>query len=84
MDNEQRSFSIIEISTENITEINRTDTTHEINSRIVPYIENGIFSYTIEAIYPAYLKTYEEDDIDYTTYIDNPDKAAFLAYFGGI
>ncbi|MFC1947547.1 GNAT family N-acetyltransferase [Chloroflexota bacterium] len=84
MDNEQRSLSITEISTENVGDINRTDTTHEINSRIVPYIDNGIFSYTIEEIYPAYLNTDEEDDIDYTTYIENPDKVVFLAYFGGI
>lgn len=84
MDNEQRSLTITEISTVNIADINRTDTTHEINSRIVPFIENGVFSYTIEVIDPAYLKTYEEDDIDYTAYVDNPDKAAFLAYFGGM
>jgi len=64
--------------------VNKIDTTHEIKSRIVPYIENGIFYYTVEEIFPAYVKTYEEDDIDYSIYINNPDKVVFLAYVDGI
>ena len=80
----QTSLTIIEITAETIQDVNKTDTTHEINSRIVPSIENGVFSYTIEEIYPSYQKTYEEDDIDYSVYINNTDKTIFLAYVDGI
>jgi ribosomal protein S18 acetylase RimI-like enzyme len=80
----QETLDIVEISADNIGDVNKTDTTHEINSKIVPFIENGNFSYIIEEIDPPYHKTYEEDNIDYTEYIDNPDKIVFLAYADGV
>jgi len=80
MVNTQGSLKIIEITADNIGDVNKTDTTHEINSRIVPHIKDGCFYYTVEEIYPSYMKTYEEDNIDYSTYIDNPAKVVFLAY----
>ena len=81
MDNEK--FRIEVISHENIGDINRTDTTFEISSILVPYLENGEFRYTIEKLQESRMKTYEEDDIDHTSYIDNPDKTVYLVYVEG-
>ncbi|HEY93609.1 MAG TPA: GNAT family N-acetyltransferase [Dehalococcoidia bacterium] len=83
MVNIQGSIKIFEITSDNIGDVNTSDTTYEIKARIVPEINNDVISYSIEEIYPAYLKTYEEDDIDHTSYIDNPDKVIFLAYING-
>ena len=80
MVNTQYPLKIIEITADNIVDVNKTDTTHEINSRIVPYIKDGVFNYTVEEIYPSCMKTYEEDNIAYSTYINNPAKVVFLAY----
>ena len=82
MKNEVKKTDIVELNLRNLKDVNRTDTTFEIKSRIIPRTENGEFSYTLQEIFPSFTKSYPNDELDYSTYINNPDKMIYLAYVG--
>jgi ribosomal protein S18 acetylase RimI-like enzyme len=45
------------------------------------FVEDGDIRYEVLQI-PGTRKQYDVDDVDYATYIDNPDKTILLAYIG--
>ena len=77
-----KQSEIIELNNENLKDVNVTDNAFEVKSRIIPNIEDGIFRYKLEQIVKSYTKSYGNDEFDYTTYIDNPEKIVYLAYTG--
>lgn len=77
-----KQSDIVELNHGNLQDVNVTDNAFEVKSRIIPYIEDGIFHYNLEEIEKSYTKSYGNDELDYSTYIDNPDKIVYLAYAG--
>jgi streptothricin acetyltransferase len=75
-------IEIHEVDSANARDIYAVDSTFEIRSRVVPSIENGIFTFTIVETSRIYDKSYPDDPFDYTEFINNPDKVAYLAYLG--
>jgi len=71
-------ITIKEINTNNVKDVNTCDGEFTIDSRLVLSTEDDEIRYKIVKL-PQAKKRYREDDIDYNAYIDNPDKAAFLA-----
>jgi len=74
--------TIEELNPSVIQDVNRCNGEFVIDSRLVLYVEKDEIRYEIIAG-PASKKRYDSDDVDYTPYIDNPDKAVFLAYVEG-
>ena len=73
------NITIWEISQSNIQDANRCDGGFIVNAQLVLSAENGQIHYTIVNI-PPYEKRYPLDEIDFETYIGNPEKTAFFAY----
>lgn len=73
------SVNIVEINQSNVGDVNTCDGEFVIDSKLVLHAEDDEISYTVTEI-PRFKKRYEEDDVDYTAYIDTPDKTVFLAY----
>lgn len=63
----------------NLQHINQVDGAFLVDSVLHLRAEDGKITYTVSNV-PEYWKRYGTDAVDYTTYIRNPDKAAFLAY----
>lgn len=72
-------ITIEEINSRNFRDVNECDSEFIIDSKLVLHVENGEIRYTIIEV-PGNKKRYGKDNIDYTTYIDNPGKVVFLAY----
>lgn len=73
-------MKIVEIDRTNIKDINTMDNSFEVISRVIPYVEDGKFIYSIEPVSGPCTKSYLDDEYDLTTYIGNTDKTSFLAY----
>ncbi len=73
---------IEEAVAQNIGDVNQCDGEFVVDSKLVLSVENGSIRYTIVPV-PSTSKRYEADDIDYRTYLHDPDKAVLLAYVGG-
>jgi streptothricin acetyltransferase len=82
MKDSTKQSDIVELNHENLKDVNVTDNAFEVKSRIIPYIEGGVFHYHLKDIEKSYTKSYGNDDFDYTTYIDNPEKIVYLVYAG--
>ena len=82
MEDHLKQPEIVELNHENLKDVNITDNAFEVKSRIIPYIEDGVFHYKLEGIEKEFTKSYGNDELDYITYIDNPDKTVYLAYAG--
>ena len=80
MGNVTKQIDIKEVNTTNVSDINMMDNSFEIKSKIVPGIKDGAFVFTIVEANGLHYRTYPDDKFDYTTYIKNPDKVAYLAY----
>jgi streptothricin acetyltransferase len=72
----------IEELKKNVDDVHQVDGTFSINSKLVLTVKDNIISYTAVDV-PAYKKKYKKDDIDYSEYINNPDKTIYLAYING-
>lgn len=55
------------------------DRSFVVNSRLVLSAADGQLRTQIVPV-PNFIKTYPRDEIDYTTFLDHPDKVIFLAY----
>jgi ribosomal protein S18 acetylase RimI-like enzyme len=77
---DQTNLKIVELNLTNVTDINRVDSAFEVKSRIAPYMKEGEFGYTLEEVPVIYKKSYRNDEFDYTTYLGNPNKTAYLVY----
>lgn len=68
------------LANELLSDMNKANQPFEIIGKLKPTFADGKWSYTEELLEHPYMKSYPNDDCDYTVYIDNPDKAVFLAY----
>ena len=73
-------IEIVNVSTENLCDVNITNHPFEVIGRIKPQYADGIWTYEEELYEKSYMKHYPNDEEDYSTYIDNNDKTIFLAY----
>ncbi|MCH5262333.1 MAG: GNAT family N-acetyltransferase [Lachnospiraceae bacterium] len=73
-------MEIIKLNDKNITDINKANQPFEIIGRINPTFADGNWTYIEEIYEQPYIKRYSNDSYDPTVYIDNPDKAIYLAY----
>jgi streptothricin acetyltransferase len=75
------SITIREIDQNNLHHVNQCDSSFIVDSKLLLYAENGKVTYTVVNVHP-YTKQYVSNEIDFITYISNPDKTIFLAYTG--
>lgn len=73
-------MEIVELSIHNLADMNKANEAFEIIGKIKPSFINNEWTFTEEIYLHPYTKSYPNDDSDYSAYIDNPDKAIFLAY----
>ena len=76
------NFIIKELDSSMVKDIHQVDNEFDIVSKLVLRLEDNRLSYTTVSI-PPKKKRYPPDDFDYTTYPDDPEKTAFLAYVDG-
>lgn len=74
-------FIIKELDSSLVKDIHQVDNEFDIDSKLVLHLQDGRLSYTTVSV-PPKKKRYAPDDFDYTTYPDDPEKTAFLAYVG--
>jgi ribosomal protein S18 acetylase RimI-like enzyme len=70
------------INARNIRDVSKCEGEFIIDAKLVLQVENDKIGYTIMEV-PGTKKLYGKDNIDYTTYIDNPEKVIFLGYVEG-
>lgn len=74
-------MEIKELNKKNVKDVNQVDWKFTVDSKLNLHLENNKITYTVEKV-PQYEKRYKTDNTDYTTYIDDPDKTIYLAYYG--
>ena len=74
---------IREIDASTLRYVNRSDNAYVVNSRLVINAEDGKISYRVVEE-PPHTKRFQPDEIDYSTYISNPEKTVFFAFVEGI
>lgn len=72
-------FVIIELDKSLIGDLHQIDNESDIDSRLVLRLEDNRLSYTIVDV-PHTTKRFPQDDYEYTSYPDDPEKTAFLTY----
>ncbi|MEW6400511.1 MAG: GNAT family N-acetyltransferase [Chloroflexota bacterium] len=72
-------ITLREIDSQTVHCVNQCDATFTIRSKLILHAENGIIRYTAVDVEP-YQKKYPIEEVDYSTYIGNPDKTIFFAY----
>ena len=72
-------ISIREIDANTLQYVNRTDNSYIVKSQLVLNAENGRISFGTKDV-PPYMKHFQPDEIDYTTYISNPKKVVYFAF----
>lgn len=72
-------ITINELDQSNVGHINQCDGTFTVDAVLRLHAQDSEISYAIASV-PRYEKRFPQDEIDYTTYIGDPDKTAFLAY----
>jgi ribosomal protein S18 acetylase RimI-like enzyme len=75
-------ISIREIDPLSLRYVNRSDNAYVVDSKLLINAENGKISYSVVDV-PPYTKRFQPDEIDYSTYISNPDKTVFFAFIEG-
>jgi streptothricin acetyltransferase len=75
-------ITIQQLDERNFGDVNRCDGTFTVDSKLVLRAENDLVRFAIVGV-PPYQKRYPAEELDYTTYLHQPDKAIFLAYAGG-
>ena len=73
-------MEIVKLTRQNLSDVIKANQPFEIIGKIKPAFSDGIWTYTEELYDQTVLKAYPNDDIDYAAYIDDNDKAVFLAY----
>lgn len=64
---------------QNIQHVNQCNGIFTVDSHLVLHAQSGRISYTVTAV-PPYEKRYQLEEVDYRDFINNPEKAVFLAY----
>jgi streptothricin acetyltransferase len=75
-------ITIREIDANTLQYINRSDNSFIVKSQLLINAENGKISYTVIDV-PPYMKHYQPDEIDYSTYLSNPEKGVYFAFVEG-
>ncbi len=70
---------IREIDQHSLQYVDQFDSTFMVESKLVLHAENGKISYTVVPA-PLYEKHYPPHSLDYSAYVDNPNRAIFFAY----
>ncbi|MFZ2097260.1 MAG: GNAT family N-acetyltransferase [Anaerolineales bacterium] len=70
------------IDARNIGDVGKCDGEFTIDTKLILSVENGEIRYKVMEV-PSTKKRYGIDNVDYTTYIDDLDKAIFLGYADG-
>ena len=77
---ERGHMEIVKLTRQNLADVNKSNQPFEVIGKIKPAFSDGIWTYTEELYDQTVLKAYPNDGIDYAAYIDDNDKAVFLAY----
>jgi streptothricin acetyltransferase len=75
-------ISIQELDESNLGDINRCDGIFTVDSRLCLQLKNGQITYSIENV-PPYKKRYAVDEVDYSSYLHQAGRNAYLAYVDG-
>src|SRR5688572_10889265 len=75
-------ITIEEINRNNLHHANQCHGPFVVDSVLQLSAENGVIRYTVVPTAP-YEKRYPPNEVDYTTYIEDDDKTAYLAYADG-
>lgn len=73
-------MEIVKLNRENLKDINKANQPFEIIGRINPAFAEGMWTYAEELYEKPHMRTYKDNTCDYAAYMDNSDKAIFLAY----
>ena len=73
-------MEIVKLSFDTLKDVNKASEPFEIIGKLKPTFVNDEWTYTEEIYDCSYLHSYPNEDCDYSLYIENPDKAVFLAY----
>lgn len=73
-------MEIVKLSADTLKDMNKANEPFEIIGKLKPAFVNNEWTYTEEIYDCSYLHSYPNEDCDYSLYIENPDKAVFLAY----
>ena len=76
-------MEILEINKDRIKDIKGINEPFEIIGKLKPAFFDDEWSFTEELLADPYMHSYEEDDTDYSEYVDNPYKTVFMAYEDG-
>lgn len=72
-------MKVKEVNEKTVNDVNTVDGKFTIDSKLEIQVENNKIMYSTVKV-PQYEKRYEKENIDYSTYIDDPDKTIYLAY----
>ncbi len=75
-------IEIREVDTSTVQSVNQVDGSLWVDSRLSLSAVDGKIHYTVVPV-AGYLKPYEPEEIDASTYVSNPDRAVFFAYIDG-
>ena len=73
-------MEIVKLSFDTLKDMNKANEAFEIIGKLKPTFVNDEWTYTEEIYDFSYLHSYPDEDCDYSSYVDNPDKTIFLAY----
>src|SRR4051794_11491466 len=73
------NLEIKQVERDTVSFVDTFDRSFVVNARLALSVDDGRFSYRIVPI-PNFIKTYPRDEIDYTTFLDRPDKIIFFAF----
>jgi hypothetical protein len=73
-------ITIAEINLHNLSDANQCNEVFAVDSKLVLNADNGVVRYNVVPVTP-YDKRYPPNEIDYSSYIDNPDQTVFFARF---
>lgn len=73
-------MEIVKLNSDMLKDMNKLNEPFEIIGKLKPTFVNDEWTYTEEIYSQSYLHSYPDEDNDYSSYINNPDKAVFVAY----
>jgi ribosomal protein S18 acetylase RimI-like enzyme len=73
-------IQIREIRQDNLSQINQCDNSFLVEKKWRQHARAEEISYTLAPAH-RFLKRYPPEELDYASYIDNPEKTVFFAYF---
>ena len=75
-------MNVEEVDEKTVKDVNTVDGRFTIDSKLEIQVDNNEIMYSTVKV-PQFEKRYKKESIDYSTYIDDPDKTIYLAYIDG-